>query len=227
MHSAVRRYTGCPPKIWQGNYLIHRNLYRHLQSRCLYLRGRVLDLGCGNRPYRSMLVNVAEYVAYDIDRNGSRPEIVGIAQRLPFQDATFDGILSTQVIEHVCEPWVMIEEIGRVLRPGGILLLSAPQSWRLHEVPHDYFRYTSYGLRHLIERAGMTVLEIINQGGVWAQIGQTLNNALWQKGFKGFPPFRFALRLITVGINIGCSWLDQVWYDPDDTLNYVVLAQKG
>jgi len=228
MQSAVRRHIGRPPKFWHTNYLVHHNLYHHLQTRCFYLSGRVLDLGCGNRPYQPMLVNASEYVAYDIDHAGSLPEIVGTAQCLPFQEATFDGVLSTQVIEHVSDPWLMLEEISRILRSGGLLVLSAPQAWRLHEVPHDYYRYTPYGLRHLIERAGMSVLEIVNQGGVWAQIGQTLNNTLWQKRLvKRFSTGWFLRRLITVGINASCLWLDQAWYDAHDTLNYVVLAQKN
>ena len=73
---------------------------------------------------------------------------------LPFGDRSFETVFSSQVLEHVPEPWRMVEDMARVLKPGGHLILTAPHIWGLHEVPHDYFRFTSYGLQHLARRAG-------------------------------------------------------------------------
>lgn len=227
MHRSDRRRTSASTHLWHTDYLVIRALQRDLRTQCGYLQGRVLDLGCGNQPYRPLLTNVATYVPYDIDAQGSKPDVVGTAQLLPFADASFDGVLSTQVLEHVREPWTMAAEIARVLRPGGTVVLSAPQAWRLHEQPHDYFRYTIYGLSALCERVGLEPIETLNQGGAWAQVGQTVNNTLWVRhAVRRFSLGWVLRRLGTVAINLSCSLLDRLWYDSGETLNYVVRARK-
>lgn len=227
MGTAVQRRVASAPRPWDVDYLVMAPLSAQLARQCARLRGRVLDLGCGNRPYRPFLVNATGYVAYDLDPLGSSPEVVGRAQRLPFQAAAFDGVLCTQVLEHVPEPWAMLDEVARVLRPGGTLVLSAPLAWRLHEQPHDFFRYTSYGLVSLLARSGLEAVAIYPQGGVWAHIGQTLNNTLWRRPPRRLTPGWVALRLATVAINQGFALLDRLWPDEEDTLNYVAVALRG
>lgn len=147
---------------WTVNpfYFARRGLLQGLAEFLPQMQGRVLDVGCGQKPYR-MLVPASEYLGVDIDSEVTRR--LGIAdlfydgQKLPFADATFDAVLCSQVLEHVFTPDEFLREIRRVLRPGGVLLLATPFAWDEHEQPHDFGRYSSFGLRALIERADFVV----------------------------------------------------------------------
>ncbi|NNJ11441.1 class I SAM-dependent methyltransferase [Chloroflexales bacterium ZM16-3] len=227
MQTPLQRRVARASRISDSDYLVMRPLSAQIYQQCAYLHGCVLDLGCGNQPYRNFLVNASQYVAYDIDPVASSPEVVGVAQVLPFKQGSFDGILSTQVLEHVPKPWVMVDEIARVLRPNGLLVLSAPLSWRLHEQPYDFYRYTRYGLISLLQQSGLKVLDIFPQGGVWTHIGQMMNNTMWRGNPRKYSPGWISRKLGTVAINKTCTRLDQIWPDEEDTLNYVVFAQKA
>jgi SAM-dependent methyltransferase len=123
----------------------------------------VIDVGCGQQPYRAMLRGFARYIGFDRPGrpdSASQPDVVGDACALPFSDGVADAVLCTEVIEHVVEPGVLAAEAYRVLKPGGSLLLSAPFTWHLHDEPHDYWRFTEYGLRALLERAGFRVATV-------------------------------------------------------------------
>jgi len=124
------------------------------------LQGRVLDVGCGQRPYEA-LVPAREYVGVDIDsevtRRLARADVFYDGKVLPFADGSFDAVLCSQVLEHVFTPVEFLTEIRRVLQPGGVLLLATPFVWDEHEQPHDFGRYSSFGLRALLERNGFVV----------------------------------------------------------------------
>lgn len=111
--------------------------------------GRVLDIGGGrtdtNHSYESLYPN--RFIV-DIDAK-RQPDIVGDAHELPIEDESFETILCTEVLEHLHTPEQAISEMYRVLKPGGKLILTTRFMYPLHDVPHDYFRYTKYGLEHL------------------------------------------------------------------------------
>lgn len=151
-------------------------------------RGRLLDVGCGDKPYeRIFRPYVSEYVG--IEHEGvfpsthafaaeRRPDLYYDGNRLPFPDASFDTVLSVQVLEHTPKPQSLLDEMARVLRPDGLLILSAPFSARLHEEPYDYFRYTPHGLRAMCEQASLEVTEMWAQGNIWGVVGHKLNSYL-------------------------------------------------
>jgi SAM-dependent methyltransferase len=125
------------------------------------LTGEVLDVGCGRQPYRH-LVPASRYVGVDMDTPVTRA--LGVAdifydgRKIPVADAAFDAVLCSQVLEHVFAPEEFLHEIIRVLRPGGTLLLATPFSWDEHEQPHDFARYSSFGLRALLARNGFELV---------------------------------------------------------------------
>lgn len=163
------------------------------------LSGRLLDLGCGNQPYRPYVTKVVEYVGLDYPPTqggleiSSRPEVYGDARELPFAPASFDGVLCFQVLEHVDRPEVVLQEVWRVLKPGALGLISVPLFYNLHMEPYDYFRYTPYGFRSLAERQGLKVKEVRGQGGIAALLVQMFHNWL----FSGL--VRLARRQTLVG----------------------------
>lgn len=123
---------------------------------------RVLDAGAGDAPYAELFAH-CEYVTADWQNSPHerQPDIAAsLDQRLPIDDEAFDAVVNTQVLEHLAYPAKTLAEFHRILRPGGTLWLSAPLVWELHEEPHDYYRYTSHGLRLLLGDAGFEQIEI-------------------------------------------------------------------
>ena len=142
-------------------YFARRGLLTELTPLFAELTGEVLDVGCGCKPYRA-LVPAKKYTGLDVDTPFTRQ--VGAADlfydggAFPCADASYDAVLCSQVLEHVFHPEFFLGEIRRVLRPGGRLVVAVPFLWDEHEQPHDFGRYSSFGLRALLERAGFEVV---------------------------------------------------------------------
>ena len=195
------------------------------------LSGRLLDVGCGTKPYRA-LFSVDAYVGLDIDSAATRQR--GIADyfydgnKFPFENAAFDSILCNEVLEHVFNPDDFIREIVRVLRPGGTLLLTVPFVWDEHEQPYDYARYSSFGLRALLEKQGLKVTQHKKLGADASLLFQLANAYL----FKVTERFSRLTRVLLTGsvmalINILGLIAGRILpANPDLYLDNVVLAEK-
>lgn len=122
-------------------------------------RGRVLDVGSADGHVREWIAG-CEYIALDYPTTaqgmyGTRPDVFADGGALPFADASFDTVLLLDVLEHVPDDRAVLDEIARVLKPGGLLLLSVPFLYPLHDAPHDHRRFTAPGLVAAIRRARM------------------------------------------------------------------------
>jgi SAM-dependent methyltransferase len=120
--------------------------------------GRILDYGCAELPYRSFFPADAGYVAADLPGNPHATLELNADGTVPVASETFDAVLSTQVLEHVGDPGLYLQECCRVLRPGGRLLLSTHGTFVYHPDPDDYWRWTCAGLRKVVEEAGLEVV---------------------------------------------------------------------
>jgi SAM-dependent methyltransferase len=154
--------------------------------------GMVLDIGAADRWIERHLPSGIGYVSLDYpstgrDMYGAKPHVFADARQLPFRDGRFEGVICLEVLEHVPDPGLVVTEIARVMRPGGTAWLSMPFLYPLHDAPYDFQRYTEYGFRRDVERAGMKVVSLrrVNHaiiasgtllclaiaGGVYAQRG--------------------------------------------------------
>ncbi len=146
------------------------------------LKGRLLDVGCGNKPYRAFFQNVRSYIGLDYPMTQARqdfqgqPEIFGDARTLPFAQGSFDAVLCAQVLEHVNHPGQVLTEIGRVLKSGGCGILSVPFIYNVHVGPHDFFRFSPFGITELVEGAGLKIQSLRYQGGIGTAVVQLVHN---------------------------------------------------
>ena len=146
-------------------YIIRRGLLKSITRMAPAVQGDVLDFGCGSKPYESLFRHARRYVGVDIEVSGhdhrdSKVDVFYDGSTLPFADGQFDAVVAFEVFEHVFNLDEVLGEVRRVLKPQGRLLLSIPFAWEEHEKPYDFARYTSDGLRHLLERNGFTVVEL-------------------------------------------------------------------
>jgi SAM-dependent methyltransferase len=199
-----------------------------------YATRHVLDVGCGNKPYESLFEGLTDsYVGCDvIQSDGHKVDVICPATQLAFEDDQFDTVFSTQVIEHVDDPFKMLSECFRVLKKGGYLILSAPFTWELHEEPYDFYRFTKYGLKSMLEKHGFDVIYVNPNGGKWAAVFQLNINMIYssfkKKSFfskilKGF----FVQLRFTSFLNSFAIWADKKYFDSLLTLNYVAVATKS
>lgn len=130
----------------------------------------LVDAGAGECAYRPLFPH-CRYLGIDLavgEREWDYGKLDAAArlERLPLRDASVDAVLCTQALEHLEWPREAVAEFYRVLRPGGRLYLTAPMSHCEHQIPYDFFRYTSYGLRSLCTGAGFDEVEIVSFGGL-------------------------------------------------------------
>lgn len=146
-------------------FFVRRNLFRNIRHFANRMEGRMLDFGCGDKPYERYFCNVSEYVGCDIEVSGhdhtnEKVDVFYDGKHLPFGDGSFDSVLSSEVFEHIFNLESIVKELCRVLKPGGGLIVTVPFVWNEHEVPYDFGRYTSFGITDLLERNGLKVVEL-------------------------------------------------------------------
>ncbi len=208
--------------ILSRSYLVYRALWPQLANAARVATVEcgasaqpvVIDIGCGEKPY-SDFFDGAWYVGLNYDTVAASPDIVGDAQQLPLKTGCADIVFSTQVIEHVPHPDKLVREAFRILKPRGVLLLTGPFYWPLHEEPHDFFRFTRYGFEHLLTAAGFEVMSIQGDTGAVTQVAVSLIEIL---------P-RSLLFLVPI-INVMTPLLQHLSRNQKSTLNYVALARK-
>jgi len=128
-----------------------KNLYEfvhHAAKSAKERGGRCLNIGSGGEIENILRQHGLDIVSVDIDPDRN-PDLVMDACRLAFEDGAFETVFLFEVLEHVPEPHLAVAEFNRVLKPGGKLFCSTPFVFGIHDAPHDYFRYTKYGLAHL------------------------------------------------------------------------------
>jgi len=193
-----------------------------------YAHGRVLDVGCGTKPYQHLFRgHYTEYIGIDFETvQKSKADVFANSLHLPFRSNALDTVFSTQVIEHIPDPFLMMREMARVVRPLGHVIITAPQVWPIHEAPYDFFRYTNYGLEHLATQAGLNVVLMRERhGGVYA-LGQMACFMLYSRHHHS-PVMRFLLKPIFLLTQLLAALVDRLYYYPEFTLGYVLVAQKA
>lgn len=212
-------------------YLARSGLAKAMARNASVLSGRLLDIGCGSKPYQK-LFTVEEYLGLDIDSGHSRK--LGIADYFydgnvfPFESESFDSALCNQVLEHVFNPDNFLEEIHRILRRDGKLLLTVPFVWDEHEQPFDYARYSSFGLKSLLEKNGFRVVRHEKIGADASTLFQLMNAYLYKvsAGWNKYTRLVFTIVIMGVVNVMGLSAAKLLPKNADLFLDQLVVAEK-
>jgi SAM-dependent methyltransferase len=235
MDSAEDAKRRLNPRPWDHDYVIMRQMadaYTSLIGR--HLGGArnltVVDYGCGPMPYRPLFAQVAgQYIGADLSDNPDATVVLREDGGLPLENDSVDVIVSSQVLEHVLDVKQYLGECMRVLRKGGVLLLSTHGMWIYHPHPTDVRRWTRWGLRYDVEQSGFRVLEDVACVGPLAYATQL--QVLLVKGLllKGGVVGK-ALSLPVTLVGQGLMWLQDritpAWVTNDNASVYVVVARK-
>jgi SAM-dependent methyltransferase len=215
------RLEGTQNPIHNREYLVYYFLYKSLTYAInTFAKGNLLDIGCGNKPYAHWInPKVDSYLGCDIVQSSkNNVDILCPANAIPLDSNQFDTIISTQTIEHLGDYKGMLKEAFRLLKSGGRFIVSGPMYWPLHEEPYDFHRFTKHGFEFELKNAGFEELIILPNGGKWALMGQVIAQTL--------PTWLVAFKLTRILHNKFYKWLDEKYFDPSNTMNYVVIAKK-
>lgn len=181
----LRKYLRCVDDwilfnpVWISEHKLSARIKSAIEPIVFSPSDKWLDVGCGLRPYESYFP-VGSYVGVDIEASGRDPHLKAPDHyydglTLPFQDSSFAGVLCTQVMEHVPNPRGLLAEMHRVIKPGGVLVISLPFVWQEHEEPYDFFRFTRFGIAEMLKQAGFDIDSIVKDTGAIETLATMLN----------------------------------------------------
>jgi SAM-dependent methyltransferase len=193
--------AGLTQTLSPARHRLHHFIARAIEE---HARGACLDAGCGHSPYRGLLAaRGTSVVSLDVESRAGQTDLIADMQEMPqVEGNSFDTILCTQVLEHVPRPWDAVKELARVLRESGTLIVTVPHLSIIHEAPHDYYRYTCYGLQALCIQSGLEVAELRPTGGLLLFLGHSASLVF----------------MCTVGAVPGLGWI--AW-----AVNYILFVR--
>jgi len=223
------------PNITYPAYLTRNRLLKSIAAHAPEMNGLLMDFGCGSKPYKS-LFNVEKYIGVDFENPGhphlnEQIDVFYDGRQLPFENEHFDSVFSSEVFEHIFNLDEVLKEINRVMKPLSKILITCPFAICEHEIPNDFARYSSYGIKYIFEQNGF---EIIKQD----KTGNSVETAfqLWimyihqhiTPYVRKIPVIRSAFRLITyTSLNLSALMLSKILPARKDLyLNNILLARK-
>lgn len=203
-----------------------------------FIQGNLLDIGCGNKPYKKLFKD-CDYQGIDFEgysenniSEKERPDFFFDKEylksfKLPFGDETYGHTVSFQVIEHHQQPSILIEEMKRITKRKGLIIISAPFFWPIHEKPNDYFRFSYFGLYELAKRNDLEVLEVKQQGGFFVMLSSMINSFVFENKSRLFQLVLLVIFYLPFQLFQYISiLLDFIFKTKRFTLNYVAVFKK-
>jgi SAM-dependent methyltransferase len=196
------------------------------------LDGRMLDVGCGSQQYRKFL-GCREYFGIEWSAD-KRPPVVADVTQIPFCDGAFDSALCTEVLEHLPEPGRCLSEIHRVVKPGGSVFFTVPMTVHTHSEPYDFYRYTAFGLRYLLEKHGFEITTLRRLGGVVSVMAsrginlgcEAMSDRLDRSALKRIR--RQLVMPLAAGGSLALYWLSRLMdgIEPRDAIGWAAMCRR-
>lgn len=211
-------------------YIARRSLYLGIREMGSSVTGKTLDVGCATKPYENLFRSEIYHgleIESTVHSEESKADFYYDGNVFPFRDGEYDSVVTNQVLEHVFNPDQFLSEINRVLKQGGNLLLTVPFVWDEHEQPYDYARYSSFGLKSLLEKHGFEILRLHKTVPDLRVLFQLLNGYLYKvSASKGFLIKQIVQYLLIFPLSV-LSFIALILpRNPDFFLDQVVLARK-
>lgn len=227
--------------LFEPHFIVRRALFASISNFSKTgMSGKILDIGCGEMPYRTLFPN-CEYIGLEIAGGGhedskKKADRFFNGTEIPFPNEEFDIAIFTEVIEHVTDPDIILDEINRVLKKNGKLFLTVPFVADEHEIPFDFRRFTSFGLQKILNNHGFVLTKIERLSGIFASVGQLLSTFLFDLTFRkvnirGYRK-RFIFQkifsfLICFPVQIIALGFDFIFNKKGIPLNYAITARKA
>jgi len=210
------------------NWLAHKINNESFKNFSPLIKGLTIDLGCGSSPYKADILKSADqYIGVDWENSLHFNKNIDIAadltQPFPFENSFADTALAFQTMEHIPEPNFFLSECMRILKPEGRLILTVPFMWHVHEAPHDYFRFTRHGLKHLLAKNKFMDIKIKETTGFWQMWILKFN---YQTVRYAWGPFKLILIPIWFIGQVFAPLLDKIHKAPQETASYIAIARK-
>jgi len=150
-------------------WLVFRGDTQHKQAFARHIHGRLLDIGCGNKSLSKVLAPDIDYIGMDYPTTvakgyDGKADVFGDGQRLPFRNVCFDCVTLLDVMEHLPWPEAAFAEMVRVTKPGGVIITQTPFLYPLHDLPHDFQRWTAEGLAQFATRHPVKIITMTHHG---------------------------------------------------------------
>lgn len=233
--------------VWTDKYLsrtpfhhgfwVRKRIDDAVAANAFLAHGILLDVGCGIKPYEKIFAPYVEKhygteYSSDSGYRGNRADVAGDASAMSFADASVDTILCTEVLEHVADPEKVIEEFARILKPGGVIITTAPFFFPIHD-EYDFFRYTDKGIPVIMKRYGLEVEKVEPLSGTGVTLAILCNMFWYEMGFiwtKWLYPIGLVLRpllwIIICLINL-LGWLaEKIIPSKQMAFNHLTVARK-
>jgi len=219
--------------IFNPYYLNRRAIHKGIMKYAKNLKGNLLDFGCGTKPYKT-LFSVNKYIGIDLYENEGHElptneiDVFYDGDKLPFQDNHFDSVYSSEVFEHVFNLSEILLDINRVHKREGLMLITMPFVWQEHEIPNDFGRYTSYGIKSVFEKCNYEIIEHSKSPGYFLSVIQLLVAYIYNAMLPKSNVLKFLLAPITI-FPINSFGLIINFFLPkrgDLYINHVILAKN-
>lgn len=214
-------------------YFVRRSIYLNIRNYSKHFSWKILDIWCWAKPYEKLFVNCSEYLWVDLeeswhDHSLEKDKIFYDWKHIPFDNEYFDWVVCFEVLEHVFDPDDFLIEAWRVLKEWGRILLTVPFVRDEHEIPYDYWRYSSFWLKHILEKNWFEVLESKKMLTDLSFFSQLFNSYIYNIFNKHFPRF-FALPMIMIiSIISNIFWLISKIFPNSHNFYYgnIMVAKK-
>ena len=194
------------------------------------ISGKTLDVGCGTKPYEKYFKS-SEYIGLEIEttvhREVSKADFFYDGTKFPFNNNEFDSIVTNQVFEHVFNADSFLNEINRVLKKNGILLLTVPFVWDEHEQPYDFARYSSFGIKSVLEKNGFEIIAHRKTVTNFGVIIQLINGYIYKMTVRNSLIRQIVTVLVMFPLSILGIILSKILPSNKDLyLDNIILAKK-